>query len=390
MMGIIEVFLYFAIGFAITIKAPTLLLTTFGNEALASSLSSLSLHLALLLSVVVVCLKRKSILPIIVAFGLLGLMLLVQPFDVNASLFSHKILVVGLSGFVCGYAADNSMKLIYMTGGMSAVYGLVYIAVIAQGLTPLFDSMILGYTLAPLVCWLLLLWLISKRRVFFAVEIIALSLSMFFVSSRGCVLTVVIAVLIIMYFNTYKTGEKKGFVKMAKVCIPIVVLGFVGYKYIMPHVIDSPDAALSGSLAYKMNDEMLFDDNGRDDIMKDAIALLKDNAIHGVGICKDRGILGYAFPHNIFVEVFLHYGIPLGLFLFFMYWRPIIALIKVKRHSYVYSALILIMCCYTWIRLFVSDTYIDNMYPLMFVLGVALSMLKVKPIPTISNDNSAR
>lgn len=378
MMGVIEFFLYFAIGFAITIKAPTLLLTTFGNDTLASSLSSLSLYVALLVSIVFICLKRKSLLPIIVSFGLLVLMLLVQPLNVNAVLFSHKIVVVGLSGLVCGYATDNPIKLIQMTGLLSSVYGLAYILVLLQGLAPLFDSMILGYTLAPLVCWLLLLWLISKRKVFLIVEIIVLSLAMFFVSSRGCVLTIVLAVFIIIYFHSYNTGNKKGFAKLIRLYIPIVILGFIGYKYILPNMTESPDSVLSGSLVYKMNDEMLFDDNGRDDIMNDALTLLKENALQGVGICKDRDILGYVFPHNIFVEVFLHYGVPFGLFLFFMYWKHIIALIRAKRYHYVDSALLLIMCCYTWVRLLVSDTYIDNMYPLMLVLGVALSMLKVK------------
>ena len=376
-MYIFEILLCLSIGVAITIKAPTLILTVLGNESLSLTMSSLSLRVALCLSIIYILIQRKSITPIVCVLAILASMILIQPYNIDTSLYSHKIIIVGLSGFVCGYSISNPLNLIKATGGLSIMYGICYIALVLLGFNEQFDSMILGYTLTPIVCWLILLWFISTRARFWLVmEIFVLIVIMLLMSSRGCIITIAAAIIAITFFNNYKKGMRLG--DFVKIYIPVIFLVYVAYVLIVP-ILAKSDMALSGSFLHKMNDSMLLDDNGRDDISTMAIDLIQDNIIGGVGICRDREILGYVFPHNIFIEIFLHYGIPIGLFILIMYWTNIINLIRNKHIRITSIALIVIMCCYTWIRLLVSDTYIDNMYPLLFILGVCFS-IKNKPI----------
>ena len=258
------------------------------------------------------------------------------------------------------------------------IYGLCYIIVIAFGFVQLFDSMVLGYTLTPVVCWLLLFWLVSSRgRVIILLEALVLALMMIFISSRGCVITVAAAILVVLYYNNYRKGKSNNVKRIFVTYAPILLFAFIASEFVIPRIADS-DMVLSGSMMSKMNNLTILDDNGRNEISSMAISLVKDNPIRGVGICKDRDILGYVFPHNIFIEICLHYGIPIGLLLFFLYWRQIIKLVGKNDIHYISIALVIVMCCYTWIRLLVSDTYLDNTFPLLFILGIAVSIYQSK------------
>ena len=104
--------------------------------------------------------------------------------------------------------------------------------------------------------------------------------------------------------------------------------------------------------------------SGRDIILQDTLALIKKNPVIGYGIAGEYKYLK-DYPHNLFLDVIVHWGIVLGsLLIAGMLYIIIKGLLYSKDKTRV---LVLIFISYGLVMLFFSGTYIsfDGFYILM-------------------------
>lgn len=141
----------------------------------------------------------------------------------------------------------------------------------------------------------------------------------------------------------------------------------------------------------KLLEGSITTDSGRGKIQKVTIEELNNNLITGVGIAGERIKINYeiynmakdmssCYPHNIILEIYVHYGIIVGtIIIFLIVISSIKAYIKGNKKE---KDLLIILLCMEIIRLFISSSY--TMSSLFFLyLGLVYSILRRK-----KNENS--
>ncbi|KEF38877.1 lipid A core-O-antigen ligase-like enyme [Schinkia azotoformans MEV2011] len=112
----------------------------------------------------------------------------------------------------------------------------------------------------------------------------------------------------------------------------------------------SIDMLLSGTMS---------DDNGRKDIYDIAIRMIKNSDFFGYGLYGDRYVIGnyyyWGYPHNIFLEILITFGVVIGgLLIFFMLYNIVRTLIKCKDQYWMDLFLIFLVCS---LKLLLSYSY---------------------------------
>jgi len=368
----------FLIASALTVKAPCQYLIVNGYSGISASLSSITMYISTVMALLLCCMNRKRLLVFTVVTIILGSTFLHQFVVLNAGLpgryWTHFI-ITSVAGLACGIVIDKVEHFIDYVGSLSAVYAVLFLSEILLGKANMYDSMVLGYTLSPLVGWLLLKWHKNRRGLKSIELMLAIGLSLFILvnTSRGCLLTVIVLLFAIKYADIRLHNKSVGKMFVWLLVIAGISIGVIS---ILPIFLKNY-SSLHGSVFQKIMSGELFDDNGRFDILGKAFQILKENWVLGVGMGVDRELAGYVFCHNVIVEIFLGFGLLLGgIFMFIYAWKVVKAIVRnMDNYS---GELLLVLCCIIWVRLMVSDTYLDNMYGIMLILGLALNRLRTR------------
>lgn len=130
-------------------------------------------------------------------------------------------------------------------------------------------------------------------------------------------------------------------------------------------------------MLYKSN-EVLTHSSGRDVLYSQAVKKIQERPLLGWGIGSDRQIIG-SYVHNIFWEVFLHYGIIGGFFLFgIMFYFSFKAVIEKKKLEKQGGRNFCIMLVLTgFVPLLVSSSYLIN-FLFAILIGYFLRVYEIK------------
>lgn len=134
-----------------------------------------------------------------------------------------------------------------------------------------------------------------------------------------------------------------------------------------------------------MSDESLLIDQGRDALRQYSIQLLTENPLTGVGIYNDRILLANHFrdslsevagsyPHNIFIEVLLQFGLIAGsLMIIWLLWIIYRGILKNKNKDT--KDIVVIFLAIGFFPLFFSGSYLQ--FGLFFLfLGLSVNALR--------------
>lgn len=367
----------FLLAFVLTCKAPIRYLDYNGNPFLASMLSRFSLYGVFFLAICVIITRKdyiKYALYTLLFFVFLYLyqFLVVQPSQLNQ--YWPNFFIQGLAGCFCGIALSEPKSLIRYAGGISLVYGVLLIPEPITHYFLAYSSMSLGYTMAPLTIWLILFWYYSKRyKKVIATVAILLGIMTIAFTSRGCGLSVVAAYIIVRILDAKRRKEslyKPLFIiSSAAVVIFLFIQELAEFFSLRTNI-----ELLKGSTLNKIMDGMVSSDNGRAQLMQMAISLYKENWFLGVGMGEDREILGYVFPHNIIIEILLHFGLLMSVLILVCYWKTVAnSFRKIMRSEL--AVIIPVLCCIYWLRLLFSDSYLSNSFGLMLIFGFSLQII---------------
>ena len=109
----------------------------------------------------------------------------------------------------------------------------------------------------------------------------------------------------------------------------------------------------------------IFDDSGGSELHSLAIELISKNPIIGYGASSDVKLLGGAYVHSFYLELFINYGLILGSVLFVLISFESVRVLFIR--SGVNKDLLLIFLVLGYVMLMISSTYLQNIYLFLFL-----------------------
>lgn len=184
-----------------------------------------------------------------------------------------------------------------------------------------------------------------------------LFLSIVMVGSRG---PVVVALIFFIYKFLF-TSKTSHFLNFS------IVLAIVGLSIMfLPEDVDMIQRSRTVDLA--TSGELLSHTSGRDDIQEIVKEKILERPILGWGVGADREFVG-GYSHNIFLEIFMHYGLLGGGLLFLLLFGY---LLKLYRNQCLLSLqdgreFFVIMFLFGFVPMLVSGSYLYNFNFALFV-----------------------
>lgn len=245
------------------------------------------------------------------------------------------------------------------------------------------SSMHTAYWLLPSVLYLAAYAMNHKQKIYFLLAVIS-SVCMLLFGSRGPILILVVfwALCIFKELVSIKSkGVKFLYIGLISICVFLVF-----YKDNFIKILEFMSEFV-GNLGFhtRIFDVLIkgnaMDDSGRGALQDIIIGKISENPLFGYGMMSDRifinelqnfsGINLFAYVHNLFLEIWCHWGVILGtLILLVVISIPVRSLYICKNKEKFYFILMLI--CYVFIKLFISGSYLyeANLY---LLLGISVS-----------------
>jgi O-antigen ligase len=142
-------------------------------------------------------------------------------------------------------------------------------------------------------------------------------------------------------------------------------------------------------LLTSLANKALFEDEGRDLLIKHSVHLIIDNPIFGVGIYHDRILLATLmgaplseatgwYPHNLIIELLLQFGLILGGVMIVCFFLTIYrAVLKSRNNDYL--DILLSFIGFAFLPLLFSESYLRS--GLFFILlGLSINVLRDESI----------
>jgi O-antigen ligase len=225
--------------------------------------------------------------------------------------------------------------------------------------SPIEYDMVFSYlVLVPLT---ILLYKIYNKFNLFDTFLIVLGLFMIIVvGARGPIISLVLFWIVLILINSFKNKISLKRIMVFLIALIIVVLCIFYYEFIILEI----DSLLQHFGIYSRTITILLTDNidfssGRIPIYRYTIKKIMDKPIFGYGIAGDRIFLDGTYPHNIFLEIFVHFGVIMGsiiILIFMFYWFNGIIRNKNKEEL----DLAIIFFGIGLVNLFISGSYITS------------------------------
>ena len=144
-----------------------------------------------------------------------------------------------------------------------------------------------------------------------------------------------------------------------------------------------------------ITDGSLMEDEARGQLAEISIRGIKENPILGVGLVNDRNYITPFFhsdedntgryPHNVFLEVLLQFGLLFGTILIIVFFRLLFKSYKDAKDDYM-PKLILILFSVYFVPLLYSGSYLTQ-EGLYVLLAFCISSIKQSTMPILNHAN---
>jgi O-antigen ligase len=378
-------FFYWLVAITITDSALINIVSAQIGQQFGDSLSAFLLYFTTILSLykVLSCKIGKTFYIITVC---LFFMACYQKIIVQAepSLY-NDFFIHGVGGLIIGYSIVNHRLLLTNAAFISILLSLVLIMEPITNRLMNLNNQSSGYILANLVIWTLGYYFFKKNKLLLFI-IVPFSLMITLFSSRGCGLSIILACVLyyIYYQNKDKYQLKKTTWWVTVFSLVCIFLFIISSDYIFEsRLVTEADSSFVGRYLYGGADNS----SGRTEIWEFLFELIKSNLLWGMGFGNDRGWISYNIgfnsAHNIILEIVLNFGIIVGLLIIILYSRLIMKSFD-NRKNVGFVTLMIGLLCMSFIRLFVSGSYLNSSFDLMIIAGIAAQNIDMSPLRKIS------
>ena len=226
--------------------------------------------------------------------------------------FNPQTILAVLPYLLLGLAVTDVQKLcrvLCMAARIGITIGTFsYLLSILNGHELVYDDMVHAYALSILTCLLILFY--RKQDLVF---VILGALSIILAGTRGAAIAIIVAALMKLFFIRSTLVQKLLGVVIGIFAIvlintdlPLMLLEGISELFARIGVTELRfvDYAREG---------MLLDSTGRDDIVQEVLAKIKENPVFGFGLGADRLYTQtHTYAHNIFLELWISCGILFG------------------------------------------------------------------------------
>lgn len=243
-------------------------------------------------------------------------------------------------------------------------------------------SLSFGYNSAFLCVVCLYLSKYYKPYFYKAVGVLTLALSVLY-GSRGALIVPLSYIFFQMFFFTEDTFSKKELVKRILIALAFLAC-ILFYEQILSVLISMFRSLGLGSRSIEsLIEGNIGDLNGRDNLWMYSLELIRKNFFTGLGPYGDRyylsTIYNWGYPHNIFLEFLLEFGI-LGLIMLIVLIISSFKIIRQKR-DYEFKAIFVVFFSNS-LKLLVSDSFWYNSFfwSVLALIVMFRSQMKEEPI----------
>lgn len=246
-----------------------------------------------------------------------------------------------------------------------AVYGLYkfanamqvgsWLTLTANGFEELSYSMSFGYDMMLPSMVFLYYAMRDKKLWHWALSIMCI-LMILVAGSRAPLLWILVffTVMLIRGFLTSKVKVIWGLTVPVFLLIYLKLEDLIGFLVVFLQRFGISARSMNMLLAGSIND-----DNGRAAIYEMSIEMIKNMEFYGYGLYGDRYVIGnyyfWGYPHNIFLEILLTFGVlGGGLLIFFLLYQGVRTLLKCQDDDWLDLFLIFLACS---LKLLLSDSY---------------------------------
>jgi hypothetical protein len=241
------------------------------------------------------------------------------------------------------------------------------------------------YMLLP-VAIILLDAIYDKKSVINITLFLVSIIFMFSMGARGPLVCVILYMLLKNYvtfnFNLKKAVLNSGLLTLILVPLYVFFQDIISYLFTL-----FQNMNLSTRTIVRLMESSFFEDNARNLLTKYSIDLIKEYPLIGVGMGKDRMLLADKmgstnllaeavgwYPHNIFLEILLHFGVFIGGAVILLMIR-VIYISTFKSNNKDVTDITCIFIGIGFFPLFLAGSYITS--PLFFALmGICLYQYK--------------
>lgn len=171
-----------------------------------------------------------------------------------------------------------------------------------------------GYNLVLPTCTFIYNGLHENKKFQLVMAIISLGMILI-AGSRGPLLSIIIFALLYNIVNNIRSRNK---IRSIIICFSVLLIIFITYNELDTIKIYLDNAGISSRTISKILENDISDVNGRDILWEAAINHIKRNPL-GSGAMGARNILYrihyVGHPHNLFLEIFIDYGLVIGSFI---------------------------------------------------------------------------
>lgn len=345
-----------------------------GFYNLSSAISYWSVAIVFILSLLIILVEKDNRKALIITTVILLLTVYYEKVvdDYNTvSDYSTKYLTHGIAGLAIGLAIKDIRQFIVYNCFFSTMLLIIFISEPINHKMLGLNEMTTGYMMSQILIFSLLGYftVYNKNKLFLYFNILLSGIIILF-SSRGCGISILLSWLFMYIWRKHYNGETIGKTiwKLGAICL----LCYFALSYIASTLISSNINLTTGSFIEKLASGYADSSNGRDEIWTMAGSFISQYWLYGIGFGGDRIVFDYVFVHNVILEIFIDFGIPIGILLLFAYWKPIIKSIQ-TRWSSIIAITILALVFRTWVQLLFSSSYLDSMLGIMLILGMSIN-----------------
>ncbi len=244
---------------------------------------------------------------------------------------------------------------------------------LAIGRELLEDSMYSAYLVLPSVMYLIYYAADKKKTLCWVIATLA-ALTMFTYGTRGPILCMTILLSVYLLISVWRIHSmwKRLLCSLGIVAVVAFVLSGEATLNLATWLSEIFDKIGFSTRLFDFYIEgEILDTTGRERIIPRAMSLIWQSPVWGYGFMGDR-VYFSAYPHNLFVELWMHYGLLFGTIAgVAAVGLPITALYR-QRGSRDQFLLLLMFVCLTLVKLMLSSSYIQEPY-LFFMFGVCLA-----------------
>lgn len=314
---------------------------------------------------IVFVLERKIILFISVYFiVLLALVLTVIVFPQDEKPIKNEffyLLCINVPCFLClacirDLAVFNNV-LLYLSY-LIFILGILYIYFIIKGRISFenYDMAFSYYLLLPALVF------ISRKNLIYSLFFVLICIMIIMIGSRG---PLAVALIYSFYLLLIDSKSRRNILMITFLFILLIV------SFLTIFVNFMNDIGISSRTLELIFEGNIAKDSNRSWVYSIIWRSILDSPVLGHGLFGDRLLLNGDYSHNIFLEIFHHFGFILGSFIILLIFYSIIKVLVLSDKDS--RKLLIMLFCYCFIPFFVSKSYLKDP-GLGILLGAVISI----------------